>query len=134
MTGRSIGLPAIGVLVVLAVGYGASEGTIFLVATALPMAIAALGQDLILNRFGLASFGGAAFMAVGAFSVAKTQQWLPFPLPLVDAAMLGAVVGGIAGLPGVRVRGFYLLLATLALQSVVSYLTFRIQGGQELGI
>ncbi|WP_432841462.1 branched-chain amino acid ABC transporter permease [Dactylosporangium sp. CA-092794] len=124
------------VVVLLLVAFLADSSTVFLVAAAIPLAIAALGQDLVLNRAGQATFGGAALMAVGAFTVAKSQDlaWLPFPLPLVAAGVVGAVIGVIIGLPGVRVRGLYLLLTTLALQIIVQYAGQRIQGPNIAGI
>jgi len=44
----------------------------------------------------------------------------PFPIPLIVCGVVGWVVGLISGLPGLRFRGLYLLLASLALQFIVS--------------
>jgi branched-chain amino acid transport system permease protein len=135
MTRRGLAWTVIGGGVLLAVVYLGSASTIFFAAAALPLAIAALGQDLVLNRAGQASFGGAAMLAVGAFTIAGCQniRWLPFPLPLVVAALAGGVVGVIIGLPGVRIGGLYLLLSTLALQAFVAYSTQEIQHNEIAG-
>jgi branched-chain amino acid transport system permease protein len=93
-------------------------------------AIAAVGQQWLVGRVGQVSIGGAAFLAIGAFSGAKVaaQGWGVFPLPLIAAGLMGSVVGFIVGAAGLRFRGLYLLLSTLALQYVVAFLTFEYQG------
>jgi branched-chain amino acid transport system permease protein len=93
-------------------------------------AIAAVGQQWLVGRVGQVSIGGAAFLAIGAFSGAKVaaQGWGVFPLPLIAAAVMGSAVGFIVGVAGLRFRGLYLLLSTLALQYVVAFLTFEYQG------
>jgi branched-chain amino acid transport system permease protein len=86
--------------------------------------IVTVGQDLVIGRAGLISLGAAAIMAVGAFTTAKLTSlgaWGTFPIPLLVSAVFGAVVGLIVGIPGLRFRGLYLMLTTLALQYVVSF-------------
>jgi branched-chain amino acid transport system permease protein len=61
-------------------------------------------------------------MAIGAFATGMLAgtPLAPFPIPLIVCAVVGWVVGLISGLPGLRFRGLYLLLASLALQFIVS--------------
>jgi branched-chain amino acid transport system permease protein len=92
--------------------------------------IVTVGQDLVIGRAGLISLGAAAIMAVGAFTTAKLTSlgaWGTFPIPLLASAAFGAVVGLIVGIPGLRFRGLYLMLTTLALQYVVSFVTEEYQ-------
>jgi branched-chain amino acid transport system permease protein len=87
-------------------------------------AIAAVGQWLLVGRAGQIALSGAAFMAIGAFTTGLLGSTAlhAFPLTLIISAVAGWVVGLAAGLPGLRFRGLYLLLASLALQFIVSSL------------
>lgn len=91
--------------------------------------IGAIALTVLTGSAGLVSFGNAAFFAVGALAASVTGvqwQW-PFPAVLLVSGLFGAVVGAVVGLPSLRVRGFYLLLATLALQYVVGYVFLSYQ-------
>lgn len=85
-------------------------------------AVAAVGQWLLMGKAGQIAISGAAFMAIGAFTTGLLAgtPWEPFPIPLIVAALVGWIVGLISGLPGLRFRGMYLLLASMALQFIVS--------------
>jgi branched-chain amino acid transport system permease protein len=90
----------------------------------------ALGLNLLTGYTGLISVGNAAFYAIGAMVAAAIGiKWahLPFPVVVLAAGFAGAIVGAIVGLPALRIRGIYLLLGTLALQFVVSYLFLKFQ-------
>jgi len=96
---------------------------------ALIAVLAAIPLNLLVGMTGLISLGQAAFFAVGAFSAGLfgTQLGLPFPLVLLIAGVLGAVVGLLVGLPSLRLNGLYLMLATLALHFVVIFLFTQYQ-------
>jgi branched-chain amino acid transport system permease protein len=100
-------------------------------------AISALGLDWIQGRAGQVSIGNAAFMAIGAFfgAVGYTKG-LPLIPSLLLAAVAGAAVGAVVGLPALRLTGLYLALATLALQFIVSSLSlyYESKSGQISGI
>lgn len=87
-------------------------------------AIAAMGQWLLVGSAGQIALSGAAFMAIGAFTTGMLGSTAlhAFPLTLIISAVIGWLVGLISGLPGLRFRGLYLLLASLALQFIVSSL------------
>lgn len=86
------------------------------------LALAGLGQNILTGYSGLLSLGSAAFMAVGAFATYNLNLRLP-QLPLLASIFLGggiaALVGVVAGLPSFRIKGFYLIVSTLALQFFV---------------
>jgi branched-chain amino acid transport system permease protein len=92
-------------------------------------AVAAVGQSLLLGQAGQVALSGAAFMAIGSFTtgIVTMTSFSAFPLPLLVAAVVGWVVGLVAGLPGLRFKGLYLLLASLALQFIVSSATRQYQ-------
>jgi branched-chain amino acid transport system permease protein len=70
---------------------------------------------------GQISLAQAGFYALGAYSAgAATAMW---GWPIVPAILLGAVVGGffgfLVGFPALRVRGLFLVIATLAFTEIV---------------
>lgn len=82
--------------------------------------IIGLGLMLLAGYTGQFSLGHAAFVGVGAYAQAVlTNAGLPFPLAMLCAAVLSAVVGVVVGLPALRVKGIYLGIATLAFGFIV---------------
>ena len=85
----------------------------------LVLSLAALELNILTGYAGQLSLGSAAFMAVGAFATYNFMLRIP-GLPLLPALLLGggvaAVVGVLFGLPSLRIKGFYLAVATLAAQ------------------
>jgi branched-chain amino acid transport system permease protein len=92
-------------------------------------AMGALGVQLLIGYSGLLTLGHAAFIAVGAY--ASTMLILQFPWPqfLLDSGLaypISIIVAGIVaglwsvlfGLPSVKVKGFYLILTTMAAQFI----------------
>ncbi len=85
--------------------------------------ISVQGLNLLVGYTGQISLGQAAFMAVGAYSGAVMMReglsfWLAFPL----ATIFTGIVGLVFGLPSLRVKGFYLAMATLAAQFIIPWL------------
>jgi len=82
--------------------------------------IVGLGLMLLAGFTGLFSLGHAAFLGVGAYTQAVlTNMGWPFPLALLMAGLISAVVGVVVGLPALRVRGIYLGIATLSFGFIV---------------
>src|SRR5438477_9448012 len=85
------------------------------------MAIAALGLNILVGFTGQISIGHAAFFGLGAFTSAylSTKLSVPvfFSVPL--AAVITAGVGLVFGLPAARLKGLYLVIATLAAQYIL---------------
>jgi len=134
-SGRGLWLSVLRAPILVAVVFGlvVAVGNAFDIYVAGSIAIyglAAAGQGWLMGRAGQVSLGGGALFAVGAFAAAFATQahgLAAFPLPLIAAGLAGAVVGGIVALPGLRFRGVYLLLATLALLYVVQFVGERIE-------
>jgi len=87
--------------------------------------LAALGLNILTGYCGQISLGTGAFMAVGAFSVFKLMTAFPqlgFIPMVVIAGFITAAVGTIFGLPSLRIKGFYLAVATLAAQFFLIWL------------
>jgi branched-chain amino acid transport system permease protein len=85
----------------------------------LVFALAALGLNLLTGYAGQVSLGTGGFMAVGAFATYKLATAFPginiVPILLL-AGVITALVGVLFGFPSLRIKGFYLAVATLAAQ------------------
>lgn len=83
----------------------------------------ALALNLLTGVAGQISLGNAAFMGIGATTAAVlgTQYDVPVLLALPVVVVLSAAVGALVGLPSLRVRGLYLIIATLALHFIMAY-------------
>jgi branched-chain amino acid transport system permease protein len=86
--------------------------------------IGALALTLLTGLAGQISLGTAGLLAAGAYSVGilVREVGAPFWITLPAAAIMGAVLGFIFGLPSLRLRGLYLAISTLGLHFVVVYL------------
>lgn len=83
--------------------------------------IAVQGLNLLTGYTGQISLGQAAFMTTGGYISALLVNELGWPFYFsMPAAALGAgVIGLIFGLPSLRVKGFYLVMSTLAAQFII---------------
>lgn len=94
----------------------------------LVLSLAGLGLNLLTGYAGQLSLGSAAFMAVGAFATYNIDLRVPGLPLLVDIALGGVVAALVAvlfGLPSLRIKGFYLLVSTLAAQFFVQWALTR---------
>jgi branched-chain amino acid transport system permease protein len=93
------------------------------------LSLATLGLNILTGYAGQLSLGTAAFMAVGAFMAYNFELRVPGLPILVSFALAGvcaAAVGVVFGLPSMRIKGFYLAVATLACQFFVLWALQRI--------
>ena len=105
-------------------GIGPNEYHYFIGNLILVNLISAIGLNLLVGFTGLLSLGHAAFMGVGAYTSALliTEYGCPFILSVLIAGLMAALFGLIVGIPSLRIKGFYLMVATLAFQFVIEYL------------
>jgi branched-chain amino acid transport system permease protein len=101
--------------------------------------IAILGLGILTGYCGQISIGQAAFMAVGAYTTAilTGRVGISFWAALPCAALAAGAVGLVFGLPSLRVKGFYLAMATLAAQFIIPWVlmhTFTDITGGTLGL
>lgn len=91
--------------------------------------LGALALTLLTGVAGQVSVGNAALMAVGGFAAASmsTQLHLPLPVSILAASVMAGCAGFLVGVPALRLRGLYLVLATLALHYIVVYAGRRYQ-------
>jgi branched-chain amino acid transport system permease protein len=95
----------------------------------LVMSLAAIGLNLLIGYTGLLSLGTGGFMGVGAFACYKLTTFFPdinIVVLIVCSGFFSAAVGTLFGLPSLRIKGFYLAVATLAAQFFLSWCFIRI--------
>lgn len=115
---------AVFVLALLAFPLVASAFQLDLACQVLLASVGALSLMLLTGYAGQISLGHAGLIAAGAFTVGILfrETNAPFWITLPAAALVGALLGIIFGLPSLRLRGLYLAVSTLALHFVVIYL------------
>lgn len=93
--------------------------------------IGAVGLNILVGYTGQISLGQGGFLAVGAYCsvILSDRIGLPVPLSIALAVGLTAVVGTFFGLPGLRLKGLYLAIATLASQQIIEFFIRRDYGG-----
>ena len=88
-------------------------------------ALAAIGLNLLTGYAGQVSLGTGGFMAVGAYSAFKLATSFPqlnIILVFLLSGLIAAAVGLVFGVPSLRIKGFYLAVATLAAQFFLLWL------------
>jgi branched-chain amino acid transport system permease protein len=93
------------------------------------LSLGAIGLNILTGYTGLVSLGTGAFMGVGAYACYKLSTTFPAINVLVWIVLSGFVscaVGVLFGLPSLRIKGFYLAVATLAAQFFLQWCFVRI--------
>src|SRR6516225_3109900 len=95
----------------------------------LVMGLATIGLNLLIGYTGLLSLGTGAFMGVGAYACYKLATLFPgvnILIWVVASGFFSAGIGVLFGLPSLRIKGFYLAVATLAAQFFLSWCFIRV--------
>jgi len=95
----------------------------------LVFSLAAIGLNLLTGYAGQISLGTGAFMGVGAYACYKLTTIFPevnIIVLIVASGMAAAALGTLFGLPSLRIKGFYLAVATLAAQFFLSWCFVRV--------
>jgi branched-chain amino acid transport system permease protein len=92
--------------------------------------VAVYGLNLLTGFAGLISIGHAAFVGVGAYTLATFARILGgdhvllthcWPLMILLPGCVGAVFGAVVGLPALRLKHLYLVIATLSFQMIFQW-------------
>lgn len=119
------------ILIVAAVGIPFFGSGFLLQAVMTPFlvfALATIGLNLLTGYTGLLSLGTGAFMGVGAYACYKLTTYFPdvnLIIWIIVSGFFSAAVGVLFGLPSLRIKGFYLAVATLAAQFFLSWCFIR---------
>ena len=95
----------------------------------LVFSLAAIGLNILTGYTGLISLGTAGFMGVGAYACYKLTTLFPgvnILIWILASGFFSAAVGVLFGLPSLRIKGFYLAVATLAAQFFLQWCFIRI--------
>ena len=93
-------------------------------------ALAAIGLNILTGYAGQVSLGTGAFMAVGAYSTYKLSTSFPelnIIIVFLLAGGISAMVGIVFGAPSLRIKGFYLAVATLAAQFFILWVFNKVE-------
>jgi branched-chain amino acid transport system permease protein len=84
--------------------------------------VVALGLGLLYGRVGMVSLCQIALLAVGAWTATRMLYGtgLPFPIVLLVAGLVTAVIGTVVGLPALRISGLHLALITLMFAGTIT--------------
>ena len=102
--------------------------------------IATVGLMILVGYAGQISLGQSAFMAVGAYTSALlvTRLGFPFLIALPCAGLSAGLAGLVFGVPSLRLKGFYLAMATLAASFIIPWLIIWVRpditGGVHPGL
>jgi branched-chain amino acid transport system permease protein len=88
-----------------------------------------LGLSLLVGQAGQISLGQAAFVGIGAYGAAvlTTRVGLDPWLAMFLAALLSATIAGLIGIPTLRLKGYYLAMATLGVNEIVYILLVQLK-------
>jgi branched-chain amino acid transport system permease protein len=92
--------------------------------------LGAIGVQLLIGFCGQVTLGHGAFIAVGAYTSTLlmlefpwpqfiVNRGLAYPISIVAAGIMAGISSVIFGLPSARVKGFYLILTTMAAQFII---------------
>jgi len=91
--------------------------------------LATIGLNLLTGYAGLLSLGTGAFMGVGAYACLKLTTSFPqvnIVIWILASGFFSAAVGALFGVPSLRIKGFYLAVATLAAQFLLQWCFIRV--------
>jgi branched-chain amino acid transport system permease protein len=117
---RLIGV-GVAALVLVALPFLVSEFRTVQLASVGASFIAILGLDILTGHSGQISLGQGAFMAIGAYTTAilVAHHGVQDIWTIAPAAAVAGGFGLLAGVPALRIRGFYLALATFGFAVVL---------------
>ncbi|HRF09694.1 MAG TPA: branched-chain amino acid ABC transporter permease [Xanthobacteraceae bacterium] len=119
-------------LLIAALVIPAFGSNFFLQAIMIPFliyALATIGLNILTGYTGLLSLGTGAFMGVGAYACYKLSTIFPgvnILVWIIASGFVSAAIGVLFGLPSLRIKGFYLAIATLAAQFFLEWCFIRV--------
>lgn len=125
----------IGLALILAIAFAVIplvSSDFFLTTVMIPFlvfSLAAIGLNLLTGYTGLLSLGTGAFMGVGAYACYKLTTLFPgvnILILILASGLFSAAIGVVFGLPSLRIKGFYLAVATLAAQFFLQWCFLRV--------
>lgn len=102
----------------------------FVVNTMLVYCLIAVGFNVVIGYLGQLAFVSAGFFGVGAYAtgLSMAHLGLPFPVAAMVGMLAGGLIGGLVGLPALRVRGHYLAIISLAVGEILRWVYVHADG------
>lgn len=138
---RSVFVVFLGLLFAWPIFFELSNKYMLVINNILVAVVAIMGLNIVTGFAGLISIGHAAFVGIGAYTIAGfarvigdnhvliTHGW---PVLILIAGFVGAAFGAVVGLPAMRLKHLYLAIATLSFQMIfqwtIGFLPFFNQG------
>jgi branched-chain amino acid transport system permease protein len=94
------------------------------------LSLAAIGLNILTGYCGQLSLGTGGFMAVGAYAAYNLALRVPdtnLIVVFLFGGLMAMAVGLLFGLPSLRIKGFYLAVATLASQFFIEWAFARVK-------
>lgn len=87
------------------------------------------GLNILTGYCGQISMGHVGFMAVGAYvsAILTVKLGWPFWFALPCAGLAAGIAGLLFGLPSLKIRGFYLIMATVAAAFIIMWLILQLR-------
>ncbi|MCM2253445.1 MAG: branched-chain amino acid ABC transporter permease [Ramlibacter sp.] len=113
----------IGAALLLLFPFMASDYWLYLACLVSINVASATGLNILTGYTGLVSLGQAAFMGLGAYTVAILQlRWgTPFLFNILAGGVVAMAGGLVVGIPSLRVKGLYLAIATIAASFIAHF-------------
>jgi len=109
--------------------FNARPSVVAYINLAIIYAVSAVGLNLLLGVAGQISLGHAAFMGIGGYTSAilMMRYGIPSVLSVLAGGLLAGLFGLVIGFPALRLKGFYLAIATMALGTAVTDVIKRME-------
>ncbi|MET3915398.1 branched-chain amino acid transport system permease protein [Variovorax sp. OAS795] len=124
---------AMGAALLVLFPFMASDYWLYLACLVAINVASATGLNILTGYTGLVSLGQAAFMGLGAYTVAimHTRLGTPFLLNIAAGGVVAMLGGLVVGIPSLRVKGLYLAIATIAASFIAHFLfaNLKLTGG-----
>ena len=124
---------AVAAVLLLVFPFVASDYWLYMACLVAINVASATGLNILTGYTGLVSLGQAAFMGLGAYTVAilQTRYGTPFLFNLLAGGVVAMLGGMVVGIPSLRVKGRYLAIVTIAASFIAHFLfaNFDFTGG-----
>ena len=124
---------AVAAVLLLVFPFVASDYWLYMACLVAINVASATGLNILTGYTGLVSLGQAAFMGLGAYTVAilQTRYGTPFLFNLLAGGVVAMLGGMVVGIPSLRVKGLYLAIVTIAASFIAHFLfaNFDFTGG-----
>ncbi len=126
---RHAGYLAFAVIVMTIPAYLSNDYYLSVLSFAATRFMMALGISLLLGQAGQISLGQAAFVGIGAYGSAILTTRLGFNpwVAMLVAAVLSAAIAGLVGIPTLKLKGYYLAMATLGFNEIIYILLVQLK-------